>query len=676
MKTLITILSFTLFVSAIPVKKKVFGTNYYFSSTGSDAGAGTIGSPWQTLAKFVATFNAASSGDSIFFKRGDSFYGSVYLRTGGAQYTPIYVGDYGTGAKPLITGMKTVTTWSSLGGNIWEAPLTGTGKAGVQVVTVNGVMYPMGRYPNVSAGNGGYLTYEGHSGAGSITDNELTGSPNWATGNAEIVVRKNHWIIDRSTITGHSTNTITFTATSGYQGTDYFGYFIQQDPRTLDENNEWYPDTVNHKLKIYSTTDPNSKTIRAACIDTLFYMWGKFNVTINNIDFEGSNMYTFRPEICSDLTVTNCGFRFSALNGVNGFTLPNSIWRYNSHDYTGNNAFYVSDAANTLFEYDTVNHTALFPGMGMSSDQARMGALVAGDGSIMRYNVVKNTGYNAMYFNGNNFLVYRNRVDSFCLTSDDGGGIYTSSANGGETDSNRIVRGNIVTNGLGNKWGTYEIENNSTVGIYMDDKASNSTIDSNTIINVSEHGIYVHNAHNHKIRDNIIFDYHKSAIGMTHDILFPLSPIRDVVIKKNVMFSKYSTQNTYFMFTIDNDLAQFLTADSNDYRSASLNINVSGNGGSSYSNFNFADWKSTFVQDASTAYTVVTAPADSISAVVNPSLGVLVTPVSRVLKDLRGISRPVVLSVLPWRGEIVTVTGDKPVVNTTPFIAPRRLRLK
>jgi hypothetical protein len=30
-------------------------------------------------------------------------------------------GAYGTGANPIITGFTTVSSWSNLGGNIWES---------------------------------------------------------------------------------------------------------------------------------------------------------------------------------------------------------------------------------------------------------------------------------------------------------------------------------------------------------------------------------------------------------------------------------------------------------------------------------------------------------------------------------------------------------------------------
>ena len=76
-------------------------TNYYISSSsGNDANAGTSpGSAWQSLAKLNSTFNQFIPGDSILFKRGDTFYGSITISRSGASGSPITIGAYGTRSK-------------------------------------------------------------------------------------------------------------------------------------------------------------------------------------------------------------------------------------------------------------------------------------------------------------------------------------------------------------------------------------------------------------------------------------------------------------------------------------------------------------------------------------------------------------------------------------------------
>lgn len=49
-------------------------TNYYFSTTGNDTtGDGSIGNPWQTVAKAITTLAASSGNIGLFFKRGDQW---------------------------------------------------------------------------------------------------------------------------------------------------------------------------------------------------------------------------------------------------------------------------------------------------------------------------------------------------------------------------------------------------------------------------------------------------------------------------------------------------------------------------------------------------------------------------------------------------------------------------
>ena len=142
-------------------------TNYYISSaSGNDANAGTSpGSAWQSLAKLNSTFSQFIPGDSILFKRGDTFYGNISISRGGTSGSPITLGAYGTGSNPVITGLTLVNAWTNIGNNIWESTNAVSTLPAVNMVVVNGMNTPMGRYPNA-----GYLTYQGFTGT---SNNEL-----------------------------------------------------------------------------------------------------------------------------------------------------------------------------------------------------------------------------------------------------------------------------------------------------------------------------------------------------------------------------------------------------------------------------------------------------------------------------------------------------------------------
>jgi hypothetical protein len=101
-------------------------TYYVSSSDGSDSDSGlTEALAWATLTKINATTFAA--GDSILFKRGDTFRGGISQNEDGTNSDWIVYGAYGTGAKPLILGAKDLSAtgdWELHSGNVWKTTAT------------------------------------------------------------------------------------------------------------------------------------------------------------------------------------------------------------------------------------------------------------------------------------------------------------------------------------------------------------------------------------------------------------------------------------------------------------------------------------------------------------------------------------------------------------------------
>ena len=230
-------------------------TNYYVSNSGNDSNPGTELQPWATINKVNST--SFSPGDRILFKKGDTFYGSLTIRNSGSSGNPITFGAYGTGEKPIITGFTTVSSWTYLGSNIWESTNAVSTLSTLNMVVIDGVNTPMGRYPD-----SGYLTYESYVSNTSITSSSVNSSTtNW-TG-AEVVIRKKQWIIDSYLITNHSGGTITYADGGAYNGVNDYGFFIQNDIRTLDATNEWYYNSSTKKISVYNESQPTNVKVAA-----------------------------------------------------------------------------------------------------------------------------------------------------------------------------------------------------------------------------------------------------------------------------------------------------------------------------------------------------------------------------------------------------------------------------
>ena len=93
-------------------------TYYVDSAGGIDSNNGTSTStPWQTLTKVNATTFAP--GDSILFKAGGSWTGSLNPKGSGNAANPIVIDMYNTGAKPIINGNGVNGTGTTGGGAVY-----------------------------------------------------------------------------------------------------------------------------------------------------------------------------------------------------------------------------------------------------------------------------------------------------------------------------------------------------------------------------------------------------------------------------------------------------------------------------------------------------------------------------------------------------------------------------
>ena len=234
----------------------VKGATYYFSSSnGNDSRTTTQArnpsTPWKSLSKLNSFFPHLRPGDSVLLKRGEVFFGSLTISQSGTASSPIVVGAYGNGNKPVISGLVALSGWTYLGNGIYESASNASLGNTVNMVIMNGSVKPMGRYPNANAPNGGYITYQSHVGQTSISGNDLRAWPNWTGG--EIVIRPIRHVLDRCVITDHSGSKITYKKVSNYIPIDGYGFFIQNHIKTLDQFSEWYYNSNHYREQAINT---------------------------------------------------------------------------------------------------------------------------------------------------------------------------------------------------------------------------------------------------------------------------------------------------------------------------------------------------------------------------------------------------------------------------------------
>jgi parallel beta-helix repeat protein len=532
-----------------------FAANKYFSSTGNDiTGDGSINNPYQSITKLNAIFSTLSAGDSVLLKRGGTWYGTITVNKSGAIGNPITIGAYGTGENPVITGFTTISGWVNEGGGIYSKIITSA--AQTNMVTVDGMQYAMGRYPDAS-----FLTYESFATNVSITDNGLGTSTNW-TG-AEIAIRKNDWTIDRCNVTNHSGDILTYTSLASTQNASTgFGYFFQNDLRTLTTYGEWYHNFSTGKFYMYfGVVDPNTKIIQVATLNNNVYNNGLDYIDIENLKCIGSIASAINLRYNHiNCNIKNNTVKFSGAKGIvmlGGST--NCLISNNNVSYCHSVGVDNGDTQGCTVEYNNIYGIGLLTGQSLTPDNGiGISSYQSAGQSLIQYNTIRATGYNGItMWRYGACIVQYNRIDSTCMVLDDGGAIYTS---GAMTRHPRIIRGNIISNSVGNSLGTLN-STSTAAGIYLDETAANVQVLGNTVFDINYSGIKFHKAQNDTIWDNTVYNCLR-GIGIED---YVGNQIRNHSIRRNTFFAKTASQYPWYSRVSSTDANLFGTADSNCY---------------------------------------------------------------------------------------------------------------
>lgn len=612
---------------------------YYVKAGGNDALSGlSDANAWGTIAK-VNGFTFAT-GDTIKFKKGDSFYGSIVVPSSNLVFDA-----YGTGAKPIITGFTTLAGWTSAGGGVWYITVTAV-KNTVNMVTLNDAPQEVGRYPNSDATNGGYLTDSSYTGNTQYTCTALNGT-NW-TG-AEVVARLRGYIVERNTITAQTGSTITYAQTIATINPRNaatpapttppavgFGLFIQRDIRTLDKLGEWFFNTGTKVMSIYfGAANPSSYSVKVSSLDTLMNINTKSNITVNGLDFEGANLAAVYFVDGSNRNITNCTINNSGAKGIFGWASDNTIIDNNTVTNCMTGAIDIRSccAANVSVTNNIIASTGMLKGMSSFYDPADCNAVYVGLGSTARIslNTIDSTGYTGIHYDGSGVNVDSNFVNHYCQVRNDGGGIYAFHNYASASN----IRYNTVLNAGNAILGTQEQA--GAHGIYMDGGQGGVNIIGNTISTVygvdyyASFGLLFNSPKNIVARDNTVYngngwyngrDYNETQSGFSvkHNIFFNTSATQSVMEHTH---TGLNTLNAYTASTIQQSLQRLGSVDSNYYNSSNATpfcwyyAQTLGGGFTGFIRNDFATFKSYASQDANSVmsnysgYQLVTNPSGS-----------------------------------------------------------------
>jgi parallel beta-helix repeat protein len=485
------------------ITTRVFATNYYLSEKGNDAQNGTSPlTPWRTLKKLSTVLLSLQPGDSILFERGSDFDGQLKMSASGKSEKQIYVGAYGSGAKPIINGSIEIKEWKIFRGNIWVTDCINCSAEPIDLF-IDGQYQSLGRYPNE-----GYMTLSCNSDCKKmLTDNQHIFADGYWDG-SEVVVKSSRWTLDNLPVTNYFNKTFYFSSAPSYPLPTGYGYFIQKHLATLDKQGEWFFDKSSKKLFLFCANgdNPNHHTIESSMENVgLELMLSNF-VAIENIAFLYQNQLGVQIKYSNNISLRHCEVRYAGNNGMEITSCQNQLIENCRIEDSNNNGVEWNDNKNGSFLRNFIFRTGLHPGRGNSGNGTYIGLNITANNihttkNIFQYNSIDSTGYLGIDFRTGGTTIKNNIVDNFCMIKDDGAGIYTW----GNAYGDNTIEGNFVLHGIGCAEGTNDVDQVWVSGIYIDDRSADLNIKNNTVAYCGTNGIYIHNAKQLRIEGNTLF---------------------------------------------------------------------------------------------------------------------------------------------------------------------------
>lgn len=532
-------------------------THFVDPVAGDDGRAGTSpATAWRSLTPLASA--ALGPGDNVCIARGTEIAGPLVLPASGAPAAPLQVASYGDGAAPVVSGLTTLTDFTNLGGGVWSAPCPTCGDA-VSVVVLDGERVAMGRTPNADAPDGGYLTYEDvigpdfadpgtgyyntpYDGPTAIIDTDLPAAPDW-TG-AELVIRKIHYVIERHRVTSQEGGVLSYPnphAAGNYTGVPGWGYFIQDDPRTLDQVGEWYFDRAGKTLQIFlGDAGPAGHRVQASTAPHLVSIVGQHDVVLDGLDLAGADGDVVHIDSASGVTVRGSRLRHAGLDGVN--VAASSAIRIEGNQVrdSGNNGLFIRNTPDLTVTANRIAHSGDVPGTGRAllSGTSSTGVYVAGNPAVDLHavidaNIIDDSGYAAVHFVASGVAVTNNVLRRFTRTKTDGGGIYTWSPDG-VAFTDRTIAGNVLLDGVGAPWGNPG-GTQLAACIYLDNASANLTVTGNTAARCGNRGLMLNYAHDLTVTGNTFFDSATEQVLMNSPAF---APIHDLTMTGNAVVAR------------------------------------------------------------------------------------------------------------------------------------------
>jgi len=587
--------------------QQVFATNYYVSSTGNDVNKGTsVQSSWQSIERLNK--QKLLPGDTVFFKCGNSFYGTLQCSYSGEINRPVVYTSYGKGNKPIITGAVAVTKWLAYNKKIIVAKINKP----VFALFANNQFQFIARWPN----RGFAAMQQGVGSPVTFIDTSLNQEAGFWN-NATIRFRTWDWEIRTSTVKDFADYKVTIADSSTNNLSKGWGYYFDNKFVLLDTAGEWMYNLDSSSLFLYGKQ--NKKYEAVTLLTGINILQGIHHITIAGLQIEkffengiyaaGNNQY---------ISITGNSIQQIDKTGIhiNAITKQCSI-KNNSLTEINGRGIYALEPEYLTIEKNNVTKIGFIPGYGFSGVNNMIGIAVVNKEveknetshialhNSIRYNFVDSTGYVGIRMDGANSIMEYNIISNVMEKLSDGSAIYTWALSKNYSFSN-VIRHNIIRNAKGSNYGSPN-EEAAANGIYIDNRCYNITVANNTVYDISSSGIHINSdAYNNTVCGNTIYNCNTGL--SVAEWAAPKATYGNVFSNNKIFILSANQQAVYLINFLLPGTTGMASFDSNQYchlRSDTIMkdvYNIKDAAGSTQritTGYNFEDWCKKFGYEAS-----------------------------------------------------------------------------
>jgi len=499
----------TLLVSLLlaAVSLTTWATDYFVSSSiGDDRFSGRAASPGTGASGPLLSLKALEAitlqhGDRILLRCGEKFAGPLRLTLNSqapGDLTLMGYGDCTPHTRPTIDGRVPMLLVAN--GSLQQSTES---EAIVQVFSGDQAL-PMARYP---ANSYSILPATALSSTGSLpADAALTGR---SLLGARLHARTQEWIVEERTIVSPEGR---FDAALQYPLRPKTGYYLSGKSWMLGERQGWSMDTSDKKLTLRAM--PN-KPLSKVLSGHLLQVAGKGSISIVGIDFDAAGGDAIHSRIDGIISIKEVGIRRSSGNGIAIWGGRSAYVIASTIQDVGLDAIFFAETKRVFVRRNQISNAGLYGG-----PRPSLAAINAHrtDSATIEENVVENSAYHGIRFAGD-ARIRRNYVSQSCLLLSDCAAIYTWRRNPTDRRPAAEVIGNVIVGAQGDTTVKLGV-NDWFAGIYLDEFSNNILVDSNVVVGVNQ-GIYLHNAYDNQVRNNVIRALKKTLIDAADSTKFP-----------------------------------------------------------------------------------------------------------------------------------------------------------